>query len=363
MANFRCELCDGRIVNNRCQDCGMDYSRRRKKYELNVSRRSDDAAAVRKVNQTSRQAVQRQKQSQNKQYLSEKKKATYPKQAKTGKAGKTGIAVSVMALVFIVMGAFLNLTKQWEEKEAAESYDLDFLDDYEYDWDDYDFSYDYDYSMEEQPEAVMPAEGEVYAVELTQGRYVGGQQLPAGTYDISLADDDPYLYGSVILDDEQNDIYESVFLAAEAEYGVQAVEGYQLFEGGVLEVAGEVKVLLETENAQMDTMQKGQDNPLTETYEIKFGDSWEAGKDIPAGFYDAQLLSGVGTLEITESDMYEYYSPVMLSDAGSGTGYGAEFKNLYLKEGQMITAAEYGSEDFRVRLSPTETVFEPGNQA
>ena len=47
----RCELCDGRIVNNRCQDCGMDYSRRKIRYQLNTTSHADDAAAVRKVMQ------------------------------------------------------------------------------------------------------------------------------------------------------------------------------------------------------------------------------------------------------------------------------------------------------------------------
>ena len=30
-----CELCGGKIVNGRCTDCGMDYSRMKNRYHLN----------------------------------------------------------------------------------------------------------------------------------------------------------------------------------------------------------------------------------------------------------------------------------------------------------------------------------------
>ena len=45
----RCELCDGKIVNGRCVDCGMDYTRRKNRYHLNENCDDYDRNA-RKIN-------------------------------------------------------------------------------------------------------------------------------------------------------------------------------------------------------------------------------------------------------------------------------------------------------------------------
>ncbi|MGI6010210.1 MAG: hypothetical protein ACOX8H_01760 [Ruminococcus sp.] len=379
MANFRCELCDGRIVNNRCQDCGMDYSRRQKRYDLNTTRTTNETEAAKKKEQTNRKTEQSHSQAQSRQNQNQRKKVktSYQKQrryysknfGREKRRSKFGAVAAVVIIILAVLGVFQSIFTEQKERETwndsagedlsffeADTNVLDEIEDYNYT--PYEDEYTYDYSEEEEQEPVMPEEGEEFSVELTPGRYVGGQQIPAGTYKISLISNSDDLVGTVQVEDEKNNIYESEFMASDAEYGVSAVEGLQIFEGGVVSVSTGLKVLAETENAQMDTMEEGTANPLTESFDLKFGETLKVGTDIPAGVYDVEAVSGVGTLEITgKEDMYEYYNAVVLAGPGLGPEYSEGYCNLFLEEGRIVAAADYSMEDFQVRMVPSERVY------
>ena len=397
----RCELCDGRIVNDRCQDCGMDYSRRRARYQLNVTSHADDAAAVRKVMQAGQRKTAGQNQGAGSKNLRKqaaaaagrkvtaeeirKRKADYKKRHKyyhetfgKEKKKKNRIAVIVVVVIFAAVW-IVNVMEDRAMREdtsqndnswyssSSESYELDDsvlegLEDYysteqerDYEPDDTDKTSDPTPAVTEEAPAAMPAEGESYSVELSPGRYVGGQQLPVGTYEISLASDE--YAGAVILTDMKNGVFESAFMAGEEYGGESAVRDYQLFEGGVLEIgSGEILVTASTQNAQMDTLQEGMLNPLTESFDLTYGSRLEVGADIPAGTYDARHLSGLGTLEITDQDGGGY-SAVMLTDSLTGDEKAQGYRNLLLEEGQILSVADYSTEDFRGKLVPAKTVY------
>lgn len=406
----RCELCDGRIVNNRCQDCGMDYSRRKIRYQLNTTSHADDAAAVRKVmqagaadarrarpGQTAGQSKETRSQNLQKQAAAaagrkvtaeelRKRKADYKKRHKyydntfgKEKKKKSRAAMIVFLLILAALVVMNIMDERAEKRSLSQDEDswyesssygdefdesvLEGLEDYystEQEEEDYapDDAADNGFAETAEPTpAVMPAEGEAYSVELSPGRYVGGQQLPVGTYEISLVSDE--YAGAVILTDMKNGVFESAFMAAEEEYGGEStVRDYQLFEGGVLEIgSGEILVTASTQNAQMDTLQEGMPNPLTESFDLTYGSRLEVGVDIPAGTYDARHLSGLGTLEITDQDGGGY-SAVMLTDSLTGDERAHGYRNLLLEKGQILSVADYSTDDFKGQLVPSETVYE-----
>ena len=406
----RCELCDGRIVNNRCQDCGMDYSRRKIRYQLNTTSHADDAAAVRKVmqagaadarrarpGQTAGQSKETRSQNLQKQAAAaagrkvtaeelRKRKADYKKRHKyydntfgKEKKKKSRAAMIVFLLILAALVVMNIMDERAEKRSLSQDEDswyesssygdefdesvLEGLEDYystEQEEEDYapDDAADNGFAETAEPTpAVMPAEGEAYSVELSPGRYVGGQQLPVGTYEISLVSDE--YAGAVILTDMKNGVFESAFMAAEEEYGGEStVRDYQLFEGGVLEIgSGEILVTASTQNAQMDTLQEGMPNPLTESFDLTYGSRLEVGVDIPAGTYDARHLSGLGTLEITDQDGGGY-SAVMLTDSLTGDERVHGYRNLLLEKGQILSVADYSTDDFKGQLVPSETVYE-----
>ena len=406
----RCELCDGRIVNNRCQDCGMDYSRRKIRYQLNTTSHADDAAAVRKVmqagaadarrarpGQTAGQSKETRSQNLQKQAAAaagrkvtaeelRKRKADYKKRHKyydntfgKEKKKKSRAAMIVFLLILAALVVMNIMDERAEKRSLSQDEDswyesssygdefdesvLEGLEDYystEQEEEDYapDDAADNGFAETAEPTpAVMHAEGEAYSVELSPGRYVGGQQLPVGTYEISLVSDE--YAGAVILTDMKNGVFESAFMAAEEEYGGEStVRDYQLFEGGVLEIgSGEILVTASTQNAQMDTLQEGMPNPLTESFDLTYGSRLEVGVDIPAGTYDARHLSGLGTLEITDQDGGGY-SAVMLTDSLTGEERTRGYRNLLLEEGQILSVADYSTDDFKGQLVPSETVYE-----
>ena len=406
----RCELCDGRIVNNRCQDCGMDYSRRKIRYQLNTTSHADDAAAVRKVmqagaadarrarpGQTAGQSKETRSQNLQKQAAAaagrkvtaeelRKRKADYKKRHKyydntfgKEKKKKSRAAMIVFLLILAALVVMNIMDERAEKRSLSQDEDswyesssygdefdesvLEGLEDYystEQEEEDYapDDAADNGFAETAEPTpAVMPAEGAAYSVELSPGRYVGGQQLPVGTYEISLVSDE--YAGAVILTDMKNGVFESAFMAAEEEYGGEStVRDYQLFEGGVLEIgSGEILVTASTQNAQMDTLQEGMPNPLTESFDLTYGSRLEVGVDIPAGTYDARHLSGLGTLEITDQDGGGY-SAVMLTDSLTGDERAHGYRNLLLEKGQILSVADYSTDDFKGQLVPSETVYE-----
>ena len=375
----RCELCDGRIVNDRCQDCGMDYSRRRVRYQLNVTSHADDAAAVRKVMQAGQRKTAGQNQRAGSKNLRKqaaaaagrkvtaeeirKRKADYKKRHKyyhetfgKEKKKKNRIAVIVVVVIFAAVWIVNVMEDRAMREDTSQNADSWYSSSsYSSSSEVYEFD-DIDDTSVPTP-AAMPAEGESYSVELSPGRYVGGQQLPVGTYEISLASDE--YAGTVILTDMKNGVFESAFLAAEEEYGGErTVRDYQLFEGGVLEIgSGGILVTASTQNAQMDTLQEGMPNPLTESFDLTYGSRLEVGADIPAGTYDARYLSGSGTLEITDQDGGGY-SGVLLTDSLTDDEKAQGYRNLLLEEGQILSVADYSTEDFRGQLIPSEIVYE-----
>ena len=258
------------------------------------------------------------------------------------KKNYVGILWAALALSMVILGIYI-LVVLGSAKKAVTTEQVSYI-----------FNEDFQSTSLSQG---IPEKGKEFSAKLSPGRYVGGQHLPVGTYEISLVSDE--YAGTILLTDTKNGVFESAFMAAEEEYGGErTVRDYQLFEGGVLEIgSGEILVTASTQNAQMDTLQEGMPNPLTESFDLTYGSRLEVGVDIPAGTYDARHLSGLGTLEITDQDSGGY-SAVMLTDSLTGDERAKGYRNLLLEEGQILSVTDYSTENFQGQLVPSEVIYQ-----
>lgn len=357
MSIKRCVLCDGRIVNQRCEDCGMDFSRWENRYYLNdegsVEQMRKGQLSQQRIQPPkktpTKQAQQRiqppkktpAKQAQQRTRVSNQAKAGHRKkmQAEFGSEkpkkviGRITLLITVIAFVVSVASTLLeyfrysaDTAEVWDESTSA-----------------YDDLYDdpYAYAVDE-----MPNEGDDYLAELGKGSYYGGKQLPVGSYTVILLGEG---YGDVGLYDDRNLIYYHEYLDNE---DVTVLEDVRLYEGTQIEIEGNITVQLESHNAQINTMKEAQENPLKDT--VPMQGRMIAGEDFEPGIYDIHVTSGYGTVNRTErdADYYDWYTWLDEEEPAQNVYLNKEFL-----EGDILEFDEYSSEDFKVELVPSEQVY------
>ena len=116
----RCQLCGGKIVNGKCSDCGMDYTRRREEYRLNETRRSPgEETAAKKSPETGAQFVKGEAQSarrpQNPGNIFSEVRKQYDVSRRTvaeaRKSQKLSWAVSILILLLVLICMALGYTQ------------------------------------------------------------------------------------------------------------------------------------------------------------------------------------------------------------------------------------------------------------
>ena len=84
------------------------------------------------------------------------------------------------------------------------------------------------------------------------------------------------------MEDSENHVYYSEFLADAQEEGVEReIEDFRLFAGAKVDIDSQLEVKFISENAQVQGMKSGMENPLTESVEIK--EDAVAGKEFSGG--------------------------------------------------------------------------------
>ncbi len=350
MGERRCLLCEGRIVNGRCQECGMNYSSRRT-YRLN-----DGKYSV--AGQKDRTAAQQRRPSVKKVNTGQKTKegnrnwASYNKgMAMKGNPPEKKNFGAVVAVVVVVIGV-LSTAGEWLYDGVFKTQSAE-----EVLWEDEsdmayvpgNYAYDpYEYVTEELPEG-----GESMTAVLQPGTYVGGCQLPVGQYAITAVSG----LGSVVLEDPDFISYRWESLAAEelqteddVSYGETSVEDFRLFEGWTLKVQPGMTVEVSSDNAQMDDRREAQENPQNDTIILENG--MEAGKDFPAGVYDLTVVRDYGAVVIKRGDS-DVFNSFLEKGAVSGS-----YSNLELRDGdEIIVEEEYSGAEFEVRLDACREIY------
>ena len=321
MRRRRCSLCGGKLVNNKCVECGLDNSKSDTSYRVNESKCTHEPLTH----------VHHEAEKVSKVHTVEKEPA---KQFQKGKH-TVKIFVVIGILIFVITG-FAQIAQKiqmssWKE-ESVEEYDP-----YKY------------------LEKTLPETGEHFEETYTGGEYIVGLHIPEGQYRVELLSGS----GSVDLEDSENHVYYSEFLADAQEEGVEReIEDFRLFAGAKVDIDSQLEVRFISENAQVQGMKSGMENPLTESVEIK--EDVVAGKDFPAGVYDVTFRRpdeeeyGMGYMKyivpgtIREEDIEEYEistGSVLLGESGE------IYHNVVLPEGTTVTV-----EEGIIILTPSEKI-------
>lgn len=348
----RCVLCDGKIVNKRCSDCGMDYSRWDDHYHLNEegclecvgknqaayqnNRNKAAMSAQRAVRISEEEKRRREKAIRDARTKKQNAKANQRTRAEYGaeKPKKRGkkivLAIFLLGLLSEIAGTVFE-NNRTAEVEPVPEYEAEIS-----------TNDAYAYVVDE-----MPEDGEYYEIELGKGSYYGAEQIPVGVYTVTLLNDGGY--GNVGLYDDRNLIQYFEYLDCE---DVTVLEDVRIYEGTKIEIEGKIWVSLKSENAQIDQMKPAKNNPAL--WSVPVPDTMVCGEDFDPGFYDLWVERGYGVITRTKAgaESYDWYT-WLDSESPEETIY----RNQEFLEGDVIAFDESSSDDFRVQLSPCEAVY------
>lgn len=355
-----CYLCGGKLVNGRCSLCGLDNTKLEKKnYRLNESsfdRKKKMTYSQKRQNETGETKKREKKQDaghlceshngwkrKNPQMEIPQTEQMQPDAAQVfnharnvhvGSYEDQKMARKISGILAGVVVAIVVLIS------IAGSVD-DFISS-DYNWNDDNFVTDSDYDPYMNTTRELSEAGMTYDCVLGYGEYEIGAQIPEGIYEVELVSGE----GSMQQDDPENSIYYySYFSEDESDEDAEDyLDDVRLYTGGHLKIDTGLTVRFHSENAQTEQMRL-EENPLTEQVTLKAGDTYTAGKDFPAGWYDVTKAS--------ETEWAELHYKIYLGD-------------LYDKENEDLNYENYGlwfyytdgSDSYRNAVFPEETELE-----
>ena len=353
-----CYLCGGKLINGRCSSCGLDNTKLEKKnYRLNES--SFDRKKKQNVGHLCESHNGRKRKKLQVEYQQKEnprmeipqtgqmqpggptvfnpaRKAhagSYEEQKKARKISGilSGIIVAIIAFTSIAgsVGDFIS------------SFGDDFPSS-DYDWNDDGSEVESEYDPYMNTTRELSETGATYDCVLGYGEYEIGAQIPEGTYEVELVSGE----GSMQQDDPENSIYYYSYFS-EDESDTDAgdyLDDVRLYTGGHLKIDTGLVVQFHSENAQTEQMQL-EENPLTEQVTLKAGNTYTAGTDFPAGWYDVTEASGVDWAELR----YKIYL---------GNLYDEEYETLNYENYGLWFYDTDGSESYRNAVFPEGTELE-----
>ena len=353
-----CYLCGGKLIDGRCSSCGLDNTKLEKKnYRLNES--SFDRKKKQNVGHLCESHNGRKRKKLQVEYQQKEnprieisqtgqmqpggptvfnpaRKAhagSYEEQKKARKISGilSGIIVAIIAFTSIAgsVGDFIS------------SFGDDFPSS-DYDWNDDGSEVDSEYDPYMNTTRELSETGATYDCVLGYGEYEIGVQIPEGTYEVELVSGE----GSMQQDDSENSIYYYSYFS-EDESDTDAgdyLDDVRLYTGGHLKIDTGLVVQFHSENAQTEQMQL-EENPLTEQVTLKAGNTYTAGTDFPAGWYDVTEASGVDWAELH----YKIYL---------GALYDKENEDLNYENYGLWFYDTDGSESYRNAVFPEGTELE-----
>lgn len=348
---MKCHICDGRVVNGRCQECGMYYPKEEGRYYLNEMRENEKPvsnASPERINQSKEKV---NSSSQYKQFREPKKQTatankkreeTYRKLSEDKKSRKNGMIPMLLVVVGLALAAFQVIRKNQENPvEMAESQEAVTDGDFYTEESQVDFDYLEDYldTMEQ---------GNVTEMVLDTGEYVVGCQVPAGTYRISAEQIKNRKVDLIVEDPESGDRTNWYLTDTIPENGIYRIDNIELHDGEILYVSGNQMMIFYSENAS-SSVREGMENPLTETVLVEEGVQ-TAGEDFPAGWYDVQLTKGKAE--------FWYGDRGTLGMDTQITGTPDIYRNIYLEDGMEIFMKPSEGTECELLLIPSEVIYE-----
>lgn len=207
----------------------------------------------------------------------------------------------------------------------------------------------------------VPAAGADWDGDLTAGLYTVGQDLPEGTYTIQCAEGNTSIDLHIVSDEHGVEIYEDL-----SSNGYDAIDSERddvsLPAGTVLFLSGNGTLYFHSSNAQVDALPtETAPNPLVSDAAYTLSDSDDSlyllvGEDIEPGVYDVTCTAGTGYFSFVlpmENTRTMYCSAWLYGDPD----YVDTLRHITLTEDTEVTLSNYSDMDFTVTLTPSETVY------
>lgn len=360
----RCELCDGKIVNGRCVECGMDYTRRKNRYHLNENCDDYDRNA-RKINDiyeetlrgkneepsgnkkektrlnaraSAKPNVQRRDSGNGQSFFGEKNTNRQKTPNSTAgrkpaaKGKKLIIAIAVFSVLFSLLG---ELWEDYSDSRYSPFTDYSEAEVYE--------PPVYDDSLPEMPKTGYEAGFELYVY----GCYIAGVDIPAGTYTLTNEGED-FSAGIHIMQPQYN-LYEDYYL----DEG-ETAEGIRLYDGAMLRIDEFSKIYCVCQDAQTDAMHGWEADVgsyVAFTAEEEEATEYIVGEDIAPGRYTVRYEGdGTSVLSIrTETERYDEYFALSCEKYSPES---AQYLGLVLQEGDHVYIQRYGSDESMAEFVP-----------
>lgn len=363
----KCSLCGGRVINGRCEECGMPippehtYTLRGESAHYHRVNGEDVLHRVRPTG--SRPKVDGYDEEERTAHVhesgSDRHAAPRPTvrtvstvELRAAKRRKNAAAwVIIVAALFLIL-PMLQVLLQREIGSSVSEPVPEFSEEQ---------AIEADSNAYDDLRGTVPATGADWDGDLTAGLYTVGQDLPEGTYTIQCAESNTSIDLHIVSDEHGVEIYEDL---SSNDYDTSDSErdDVSLPTGTVLFLSGNGTLYFHSSNAQVDALPtETAPNPLVSDAAYTLSGSDDSlyllvGEDIEPGVYDVTCTAGTGYFSFVlpmENTRTMYCSAWLYGDPD----YVDTLRHITLTEDTEVTLSNYSDMDFTVTLTPSETVY------
>ena len=366
----KCSLCGGRVVNGRCEDCGMPIPPERT-YTLRGEsahyHRVNGEDVLHRVRPTgNRPKVDGYDEEERTAHVHEsgtdRHNAPRPTvrtarvehhiEAPSRRRRSANVAWLIIVVALFLILPMLQVLLQREIGSSVSEPVPEFSEEQ---------AIEADSNAYDDLRGTVPAAGADWDGDLTAGLYTVGQDLPEGTYTIQCAEGNTSIDLHIVSDEYGVEIYEDL-----SANGYDAIDSERddvpLPTGTVLFLSGNGTLYFHSSNAQVDALPtETAPNPLVGDMAYTLSDSDESlyllvGEDIEPGVYDVTCTAGTGYFSFVlpmENTRTMYCSAWLYGDPD----YVDTLRHITLTEDTEVTLSNYSDMDFTVTLTPSETVY------
>lgn len=366
----KCSLCGGRVVNGRCEECGMPippehtYTLRGESAHYHRVNGEDVLHRVRPTG--SRPKVDGYDEEERTAHVHEsgtdRHNAPRPAvrtarvehhiEAPSRRRRSANVAWLIIVVALFLILPMLQVLLQREIFSSVSEPVPEFCEEQ---------AIEADSNAYDDLRGTVPAAGADWDGDLTAGLYTVGQDLPEGTYTIQCAEGNTSIDLHIVSDEHGVEIYEDLssndYDAIDSER-----DDVSLPTGTVLFLSGNGTLYFHSSNAQVDALPtETAPNPLVSDAAYTLSDSDDSlyllvGEDIEPGVYDVTCTAGTGYFSFVlpmENTRTMYCSAWLYGDPD----YVDTLRHITLTEDTEVTLSNYSDMDFTVTLTPSETVY------